>query len=61
VSTLEEREGCCVSEDGAVDDVAVASFEAAQRFSVALSGGSFGLVVGATLGVLGDLGDGHDV
>lgn len=44
-----------------VDGVGEASFEAAQRFSVALAGGAFSSVVGPPWGVAGDLGDGHGV
>jgi hypothetical protein len=44
-----------------VDDVGEASFEAAQRFSVTLSGGSLSSVVVPPRGIAGDLGDGHGV
>jgi hypothetical protein len=51
--------GVSVADEAAVDGVGELSFQAAQRFPVAFPGGAFALVVGATGGVMGDLGDGH--
>jgi hypothetical protein len=51
----------CVADELSVDDVGEASFEAAQRFSVALSGSAFSSVVGPPRGLTGDLSDGHRV
>jgi len=60
VKTWQQR-GLRVSEDGAVDDVAEAPFQAAQRVLAAFPGGSFALVVGAALGIASDLRNRHDV
>src|ERR1700739_4923426 len=48
-----------VAQELSVDGVGEASFETAQRFSVALAGGALSSVVATPLGVTGDLRDGH--
>jgi hypothetical protein len=53
--------GASVADKTAVDGVGELSFQASQCFPVALAGGAFALVVGTSGGVVGDLGDGHDV
>ena len=45
----------------AVEDIGEPAFEAAQGFHRCLAGGEFASVVGASLGVVADLDDGHDV
>jgi hypothetical protein len=61
VSFRARRKSGRVADELSVDDVGEASFEAAQRFSVALASGAFSSVVGPSRGITGDLGDGHGV
>ena len=53
--------GVSVADEAAVDGVGELSFQASQGFPVAFAGGAFALVAGTSGGVVGDLGDGHDV
>src|SRR5665811_2284323 len=50
-----------VVEHGSVDDVGQASLQAAHGLVVALPGGHFPVVVGASFGAVAELNDGHHV
>ena len=50
-----------IGDQASVHDVGQASFEAAQGFPAGLPFGAFALVVGASLGLVTDFGDRHDV
>jgi hypothetical protein len=50
-----------VSDHLVIDDVRQPAFEGAHRFAGCLPGGDFAVVVGAALGGVAELDDGHDV